>query len=68
MLTGLTTLPVFLARAMAQESPTTAQLFCRPSARPTAADQVLNVMDFEALARDATAVGIGREFVVRASR
>ena len=55
MLTGLTTLPVFLARAMAQESPTPAQVFSRPAARPTSAGQVLNVMDFEALARDALA-------------
>ena len=53
LLGGLTTLPVFLPRAMAEETPTPSQLFSRAPARPTTADQVLNVMEFEALARDA---------------
>jgi 4-hydroxymandelate oxidase len=53
LLGGLTTLPVFLPRAMAEETPTPSQLFSRAPARPTSADQVLNVMEFEALARDA---------------
>jgi len=53
LLGGLTTLPVFLARAMAEESPSPSQLFSRTPARPASADQVLNVMEFEALARDA---------------
>jgi 4-hydroxymandelate oxidase len=55
MLRGLTTLPVFLARALAEDSPTLSQQFSRVPARPASADQVLNVMDFEALARDALA-------------
>ncbi len=38
---------------MAEETPTPSQLFSRPPARPQSADQVLNVMQFEALARDA---------------
>lgn len=50
---GLTALPVFLPRAMAEEPPTPLRQFWRAPARPTSADQVLNVMDFEALARDA---------------
>lgn len=55
VLGGLTTLPVFLPRAMADEppSPTPSQVFSRTPARPTSAAQVLNVMEFEALARDA---------------
>jgi len=51
LLGGLTTLPAFLT--MAEETPTPSQLFSRPPARPASADQVLNVMEFEALARDA---------------
>lgn len=35
------------------EEPTVAQVFTKPAARPTSAGQVLSVMDFEALARDA---------------
>jgi (S)-2-hydroxy-acid oxidase len=38
---------------MAEEAPTPSQIFSRTPARPVSADQVLNVMDFEALARDA---------------
>jgi (S)-2-hydroxy-acid oxidase len=53
LLGGLTTLPLFLPRAMAQETPTPLQVFSRVPAPPTSADQVLNVMDFEALARNA---------------
>jgi (S)-2-hydroxy-acid oxidase len=53
LLGGLTTLPVFLPRAMADETPTLSQVFSRAPARPVSADQVLNVMQFEALARDA---------------
>jgi hypothetical protein len=55
MLGALTTLPVFLSRAVAQESPTPSQVFSRTPARPASADQVIHVMDFEALARDALA-------------
>ncbi|HWN47190.1 MAG TPA: alpha-hydroxy-acid oxidizing protein, partial [Steroidobacteraceae bacterium] len=46
---------MFLARALAADSPTLSQQFSRVPARPASADQVLNVMDFEALARDALA-------------
>lgn len=53
LLGGLTTLPIFLPRAMADEPQTISQQFSRAPARPASADQVLNVMDFEALARDA---------------
>src|SRR5882672_8832428 len=53
LLGGLTTLPIFLPRAMAQDAPTPSQVFSRTPARPASADQVLNVMEFEALARDA---------------
>jgi 4-hydroxymandelate oxidase len=52
VLGGLTTLPAFLPAALAEEA-TIAQAFTKPAARPTSADQVMSVMDFEALARDA---------------
>jgi (S)-2-hydroxy-acid oxidase len=51
LLGGLATLPTLVT--MAEETPTTSQLFSRAPARPTTAGQVLNVMEFEALARDA---------------
>jgi 4-hydroxymandelate oxidase len=51
-LAGLATLPAFLPRAMAEEAATVASQFTRAAARPATAGQVLNVMDFEALARD----------------
>jgi (S)-2-hydroxy-acid oxidase len=51
LLGGLATLPTSVT--MAEETPTTSQLFSRAPARPTTAGQVLNVMEFEALARDA---------------
>jgi len=53
LLGGLATLPAFLPKAFADEPATPSQLFSKPRARPTSADQVLNVMDFEPLARDA---------------
>ena len=53
VLGGLATLPGFLPLAGADETATLAQAFTKPAARPSSADQVLNVMDFEALARDA---------------
>jgi (S)-2-hydroxy-acid oxidase len=53
VLGGLTTLPAFLPAALADEPNSIAQAFTKPAARPTSADQVLSVMDFEALARDA---------------
>jgi len=51
LLGGLAALPAFFT--MAEETPPPSQLFSRTPARPTSADQVLNVMEFEALARDA---------------
>ena len=45
--------PSFCPRAMAEETPTPSQLFSRAPAGHASADQVLNVMEFEALARDA---------------
>src|SRR5688572_6020743 len=51
LMCGLATLPAF--RALAEDAPTPSQLFSRTPARPASADQVLSVMDFEALARDA---------------
>jgi isopentenyl diphosphate isomerase/L-lactate dehydrogenase-like FMN-dependent dehydrogenase len=53
VLGGLTTLPAFLPAALADETATVAQAFTKSAARPTSANQVLSVMDFEALARDA---------------
>ena len=53
VLGGLTTLPAFLPAALAEELATIAQAFTKPAARPTSADQVMSVMDFEALARNA---------------
>ena len=51
LLAGLTTLPIFLSRARADEPQPPSKLFWREPARITSADQVLNVMDFEPLAR-----------------
>jgi (S)-2-hydroxy-acid oxidase len=54
LLGGLTTLPIFLPKAMAEDAPPTpSQAFTRPPVRPTSADQVLSVAEFEGLARDA---------------
>ena len=49
---GLTALPTVLTQAWAQDSKTAAQAFRKPAPPITSADQVVNVMDFEALARD----------------
>jgi len=51
LLAGLTTLPVFMLRAKADEPLPPSKLFWREPARITSADQVLNVMEFEPLAR-----------------
>jgi (S)-2-hydroxy-acid oxidase len=53
LLAGLTSLPVFLQRSLADELLAPSQLFLKPAVPPTSADQVLNVMDFEPLARNA---------------
>jgi (S)-2-hydroxy-acid oxidase len=53
VLGGLTALPAFLPVALADEPATIAQGFTKPAARPASADQVVSVMEFEALARDA---------------
>jgi 4-hydroxymandelate oxidase len=57
LFSGLTTLPAFWSPAMAVEGDADAalpsRLFRRAPPPLTAADQVLNLMDFEALARDA---------------
>lgn len=50
---GLTVLPVFWPQARADEPPLPSRLFSRAPPPVTAADQVLNVMGFEPLARDA---------------
>lgn len=50
---GLTALPALVARSWADESPPPSVLFHREPAPVTAAEQVLNVMDFEPLARTA---------------
>jgi len=52
VLGGLATLPAFLPRALAGEA-TVAEQFTRAAAPITAPDQAINVMDFEALARNA---------------
>ena len=50
---GLTALPVLGSRAIAGEGPMPAEQFARAALPITSADQVLNVKDFEPLARDA---------------
>jgi isopentenyl diphosphate isomerase/L-lactate dehydrogenase-like FMN-dependent dehydrogenase len=52
VLGGLAILPAVTARSLAEAASPT-QTFLRPPPPVTAADQVLNVMDFEALAREA---------------
>ncbi len=53
VLGGLSTLPAFLPLAAADEPLTPAQAFTKPALRPASADQVMSIMEFEALARDA---------------
>ena len=53
VLGGLGTLPLFLSRALAEQPATVASTFTRAAPPITSADQAINVMDFEALARDA---------------
>jgi 4-hydroxymandelate oxidase len=53
LLGGLATSPLFLPRAMAEEAMTPRSQFSRPAPPIMTADQVVNVMDFEPLARDA---------------
>jgi (S)-2-hydroxy-acid oxidase len=53
ILGGLWALPTVTARALAAESLPPGRAFARPLPPYTAADQVPNVMEFEALARDA---------------
>ena len=48
---GLIALPAFLSRATADQT-TVASAFTKAAAPITSADQALNVMEFEALARD----------------
>lgn len=50
---ALTTLPVLGTRAWADNSPSPSQVFRKDPSPITSADQVLNVMDFEPLAREA---------------
>ena len=50
---ALTALPVLGSRAWAGDSTSPSQVFRKEAPRVTSADQVINVMDFEALARDA---------------
>jgi 4-hydroxymandelate oxidase len=53
VLGGLTTLPAFLSAALADDAVTPAQAFTKSAPRPASADQVMSIMEFEALARDA---------------
>lgn len=53
VLGGLAAWPVLAARLPAEDAVPPSRAFLRPLPPVTAADQVLNVMDFEALARDA---------------
>ena len=53
LLGGLTTLPAFLGRAFAEDPTTPRQAFLKPAAPITSPDQVIGVMEFEPLARDA---------------
>ena len=50
---SLLSLPALRSRAYSDESPTPSSVFRRPAPPITAADQVLNIMDFEPLARSA---------------
>jgi len=50
---GLVTLPALLSRAAAAEPGSVASAFTKPRAPITSPEQAMNVMDFEALARDA---------------
>jgi 4-hydroxymandelate oxidase len=50
---GLGALPIVGASALAVDRMPPSRAFLKPALPPTAADQVLSVMDFEALARDA---------------
>jgi isopentenyl diphosphate isomerase/L-lactate dehydrogenase-like FMN-dependent dehydrogenase len=50
---GLATLPALLSRASAAEPGSIASAFTKPRAPITSPEQAMNVMDFEALARDA---------------
>jgi 4-hydroxymandelate oxidase len=53
MLGGLVALPSLATRSLAADAVPPSRAFLRPAPPVTAADQVLNVMDFEALAREA---------------
>ena len=53
VLGGLAALPALVPRSFAADALPPSRAFLRPSPPITAADQVLNVMDFEALAREA---------------
>ncbi len=53
LLGGVTALPQLRSRALADEQPPASLLYRREPAPITAADQVINVADFEALARAA---------------
>ena len=69
---GLTALPAFLSRAGADDTPSPARVFARQPPPVTSADQVLNVMGFEPLARAALppahfgyiATGVDDDFTV----
>ena len=53
VLGGLSTLPIFLPRALAEQPATVAGAFTKAAVPITSPDQAINVLDFEALARDA---------------
>jgi len=53
LLGALAALPAFCSRGWAQSGPSPAQVFRKQPDPVTSADQVLNVMEFEALAREA---------------
>jgi 4-hydroxymandelate oxidase len=53
VLGGLATLPIALARSFSEDNPPPSRAYLRPLPPVTAANQVLNVMQFEALAREA---------------
>lgn len=50
---GAAALPAFWSHAMAEDPPTASSAFRRPVPPITSADEVLNIMDFEPLARSA---------------
>src|SRR3984885_10118602 len=50
---GLASVPVWSSRVLADETPTVSSQFRRAPPPVTSADQVVNVMEFEPLARDA---------------